>query len=509
MADNFAFSPEVLEAYRQLRQDRRKRDVQGFARTMGATAQTLRTGESAPKVWAEWTPEDEGTMSAAAKAKAMGEQVDRSADVEKQRLDFESKKMKAELEGLIAELRARTSVHGDQSANARSRATNARQVLMERVQDLDEDFNRQFQLTKQDEAVIEEMGRRMRSEAANTYAPAAQLLSSDQAQQLARTPGGRQQLAATLDGLGMQVDPDNVGTLVSQASMMGARETAKELGMSAVAAGQVGPAAVRDLEAAFTNTFRDPNIEPAGALGRLQAIAARTGIDLDQAAAQVGFGPRLQELRNDAMTTKASLMVAKDERFDEALRYARSIGASTKGIEDVIKRIQTLDIANRQVRPGSVSASVSTTHRPGAEDPQAPVTDPREMQRRIKAAEGDPQAQTTLMMQYIAAFPEDGVAQAMQRGLMSAPAYTQWQKKRGYDGAPQDMVWREFERELKSGAKRQKERFERQRDVNRRMGIGPAAPSRDMDAAPVETQTGNIVAGATRRQEALNGREQR
>lgn len=500
-------TPELLDAYRKMRQARADERMKRFARTMGAASEAQRTGQSAVDVFEKWAPDEGQTLTGEQKIAAMSKQADRQAEISKNRADNALKQFQAEMDGLEAILRARVQEYGTSSANSRARASNALQALGNIKKELDFLESRATQLDEPTESLITEFGRAVHDMGrTGKSGDFTSWLGSIAGQQAMTNPqqGPEAVAAAATAAWGFPVSASQVQAAQNLA-MGGERERRSLEGMVGqmkLASGEAGPLGTSMLESAVKNIMANTSADDSQKIHRLDILASRAGVPLEDLMSRLGMPGVLERLHAQQSEEVATIMQNKQTVLTDMLRSARAVGADTSGIEAAVKAIQE---ARQGYSPGEAESSrrEDLQSRVGGGD----VRDPAVMQQRIRDAAGDPELQSALMMEYIAAFPEDPPAQTLRKSIESAPVYQQWRKQRNYEAGPSDLVWKEFEREANAGLKQQTKRFERQVEANRQLGFGRTRD--EQDTPPLQTGTDTLVAGANRRQEQLDAPERR
>ena len=121
----------------------------------------------------------------------------------------------------------------------------------------------------------------------------------------------------------------------------------------------------------------------------------------------------------------------------------------------------------------------------------------------------NPRERAEAMMSYIRDLPTDRTAQQMKFDLMQTPEYQSWKKSRNYDRFDDDMVYKEFDREMRQSQKRRRTRFKDQVELNRQQGLGfrsaPTLSTPEVQASP----SADMVAGSDTDAETLDGQPER
>jgi hypothetical protein len=238
-------------------------------------------------------------------------------------------------------------------------------------------------------------------------------------------------------------------------------------------------------------------------VAQARQLAARFGMSPEEVmpTTQVlGEDGTPQELTYAQAEGLATEDVARDAQLleqntKELLRQAGRIGASSEQVNSIMREIDQVVMA-LNASPGQVRARLRTSQ-PSPEDYQQRMVGARNPRERAEA-----------MMSYIRDLPTDRTAQQMKFDLMQTPEYQSWKKSRNYDRFDDDMVYKEFDREMRQSQKRRRTRFKDQVELNRQQGIGVRQPS----IAVPEVQTSasaDMVAGSDREQETLDGQPER
>lgn len=506
MADDELLTPDVLAAYQRMRNVRRNAGMKRFAQDMGGSAEVMLSGDS--RAFDKWGPQFDEGLTAAQKVAAMDKQAERQKEINKNRADGVLEQYKKELEGLKAILQARTTQYGTASANSRARANNALRALDSQLEELNNFERRLTQLDEPTQTMIQEFGRGLTAEAKKGGSAGGFFDWFEQeGPSSLMSAAGQQEVQRQFEArTGLPYNPALNESLLTAVKQGTVDELKEDFAGVALLQGKASPDLVNRTEATIDGILRDQSVSPAQKAHRIGIIAARLNVPPEALAAKFGVSD-LGNLQAHVGEELKGIVNLKQNNIQDMLQAAKAVGADTSGIERAIADIHAARAA------GPDLAAVERTAREGlqqrmADTPQGDLTDPATLRRRIRDAAGDPEMQSALMMEYIANYPDDPPAQQMRKGFESSGTFEKWKQKRGYAGGPQNMVWQEFERELKGKQKERQKRFQRQREMNQKMGLTPPAKPSETDEPPEDmtTQSGSddLVAGATRQMERFN-----
>lgn len=472
-------SPELVQKALEYRRERNRTAVQEGAALVGAGAESMRTGESAPSVYSRWRPDySQGMLSPEQKVAAMSKQADRAADIEKFRLEQHYKVLDREMDALEKQLAAAVQVRGQQSADSRARAQGARIALNSVREDLNREIKDARSLDEQSEALVKTVGSQLRDVKRNELLAEAAVLAD---------PARETEAIALMQQRLPDVPPDRLVSAVRQMHGEDPAEIAEGLldsGYDTSMSSSAQNAAQQALEYALR-----PGVPASQQAAMLEAIAAESGTTPGAllAGASEDVQGRGVAAMQQAGVELAARLQGKQQVMEQMVRQAQAVGADSSGVNNAMAAL----------RAKAVELSAAPSAAGGSMSVQGPADDADALER-IRASQGDALGNTVAMLDYIDQFPDRPPAAAMRQGLTEDPGYAQWKTSRGYDGFDDRLVFREFNRETRRAAKEQERAFEAQRDRNRMVLERKNAP-RAMKGKPRTSDSANLVAGAETR----------
>lgn len=292
------------------------------------------------------------------------------------------------------------------------------------------------------------------------------------------------------------VDPDGELTLNAK----GVRDLVSRRATSVMQGNS--PQALAEKEKVLERLASSPDIPIDQKLAQARQLAARFGMSPEEVmpTTQVLLADGIEDVSYEKLENMATSQIARDAQLldqntKKLLREAGRVGASSEQVNSIMREIDQV-VKALNASPDQVRARLRTSQ-PSPEDYQQRLVGARSPRERAEA-----------MMSYIRDLPTDRTAQQMKFDLMQTPEYQSWKKSRNYDRFDDDMVYKEFDREMRQAQKRRRTRFKDQVELNRQQGIGVRQPS----IAVPEVQTSasaDMVAGSDREQETLDGQPER
>ena len=461
-----------------------------------ASARAERTGASPGDIYRSLLAEggqDAGTITEAQRVEALQKQSAALQKMDEAEIKQYYDNLNKQLDALKAKLTSATTVRGQQSTASSARANNIRRALIKNINIIQGNVKRRRGVDAQTRKEVElglkgfnQLGQEQVQEDVNTI--------------LTMMPGEPEFLEAQARLGQDQADPDLLKQKLSEMDAKGMRDLVSRRAAS-IMQGDT-PQALAERSAVMAR-LAAADIPLDQKVAQARQLAARFGMSPEEVmpTTQVlGEDGTPQELTYAQAEGLATEDVARDAQLleqntKELLRQAGRIGASSEQVNSIMREIDQVVMA-LNASPGQVRARLRTSQ-PSPEDYQQRMVGARNPRERAEA-----------MMSYIRDLPTDRTAQQMKFDLMQTPEYQSWKKSRNYDRFDDDMVYKEFDREMRQSQKRRRTRFKDQVELNRQQGIGVRQPS----IAVPEVQTSasaDMVAGSDREQETLDGQPER
>ena len=461
-----------------------------------ASARAERTGASPGDIYRSLLAEggqDAGTITEAQRVEALQKQSAALQKMDEAEIKQYYDNLNKQLDALKAKLTSATTVRGQQSTASSARANNIRRALIKNINIIQGNVKRRRGVDAQTRKEVElglkgfnQLGQEQVQEDVNTI--------------LTMMPGEPEFLEAQARLGADEVDPDLLKQKLSEMDAKGMRDLVSRRAAS-IMQGDT-PQALAERSAVMAR-LAAADIPLDQKVAQARQLAARFGMSPEEVmpTTQVlGEDGTPQELTYAQAEGLATEDVARDAQLleqntKELLRQAGRIGASSEQVNSIMREIDQVVMA-LNASPGQVRARLRTSQ-PSPEDYQQRMVGARNPRERAEA-----------MMSYIRDLPTDRTAQQMKFDLMQTPEYQSWKKSRNYDRFDDDMVYKEFDREMRQSQKRRRTRFKDQVELNRQQGIGVRQPS----IAVPEVQTSasaDMVAGSDREQETLDGQPER
>jgi hypothetical protein len=478
------FLNQIID-YRRAR-NRETRDT--VLSTLGAMAESIRTGESAPSVGRRWmTDYSDSSLTAAQRVEARQDALDTLQDVEKARLDQATKRANDVLEALKARLSAAVRVRGQDIGASETRSRNAMRALSRRAEELQQDLNEYTTLDERSQNILK------------SYFDAQDQVTLD----AARRFQGRseEEIVSAI----LQANP-NASRAAARAEARKIKEASPKELQQFIDPDQI-EGAKGALDASLIDNINDPSVPDAQRLNILRAVATQRGADPRALAERFGF--EVGELTGaeafDALNTRVAVgqeNITRQRHRDlkDLVRQARAVGASSSSVDtalgDLDRHISAMRsgqaaptmTSQRIVREGTggIDQNVDDARRmaararAGAQPPAPPAQPPLPGQERLDAIRQstDPAEQAVATLQYIEDYPEGTPAQQMWEKIRSSPRYDAWKRKRGYEGFDEKLIRKELLKEAKRAQKRRKRQFHERAELNRARGEASLVPSR-------------------------------
>ena len=478
----------------------RKKRAGEILRSVGAmteaSARAERTGASPGDIYRGLLAEgaqDAGTITEAQRVEALQKQAAAIQKMDEAEIKQYYDNLNKQLDALKAKLTSATTVRGQQSTASSARANNIQRALIKNINIIQGNVKRRRGVDAQTRKEVElglkgfnQLGQEQVQEDVNTI--------------LTMMPGEPEFLEAQARLGQDQADPDLLKQKLSEMDAKGMRDLVSRRAAS-IMQGDT-PQALAERSAVMAR-LAAADIPLDQKVAQARQLAARFGMSPEEVmpTTQVlGEDGTPQELTYAQAEGLATEDVARDAQLleqntKELLRQAGRIGASSEQVNSIMREIDQVVMA-LNASPGQVRARLRTSQ-PSPEDYQQRMVGARNPRERAEA-----------MMSYIRDLPTDRTAQQMKFDLMQTPEYQSWKKSRNYDRFDDDMVYKEFDREMRQSQKRRRTRFKDQVELNRQQGIGVRQPS----IAVPEVQpsaSADMVAGSDREQETLDGQPER
>ena len=461
-----------------------------------ASARAERTGASPGDLYRSLLVEggqDAGTITEAQRVEALQKQSAALQKMDEAEIKQYYDNLDKQLEALKAKLTEAVKISGQQSTASAKRASLKLRAAIKNIDIIQGNVKRRRGVDVQTRKEVElglkgfqDLGEEQAKEDVNTI--------------LTMMPGEPEFLQAQAR-LGMgQADPDQ---LKQSLSAIDAKEM-RRLGSRRAAAIMQGnsPLALAEKERVMARLASSPDIPVDQKIAQARQLAARFGMSPEEVmpTTQVLLADGIEDVSYENLENMATSQIARDAQLldqntKKLLREAGRVGASSEQANSIMREIDQV-VKALNASPDQVRARLRTSQ-PSPEDYQQRLVGARSPRERAEA-----------MMSYIRDLPTDRTAQQMKFDLMQTPEYQSWKKSRNYDRFDDDMVYKEFDREMRQSQKRRRTRFKDQVELNRQQGIGVRQPS----IAVPEVQTSasaDMVAGSDREQETLDGQPER
>lgn len=481
---------------RAIRQKRLAEEGTGFGTRLEAYSRARRTGQSPTALLRSLEaqrPQDPGTITESQRVEALQKQSAAIQKMDEAEIKQYYDNLDKQLEALKTKLTEAVKVRGQQSRASAARARNVRMALTKNINIIQGNIKRRRGVDAQTRKEVElglkgfnQLGQEQVQEDVNTI--------------LTMMPGEPEFLQAQARLGADAVDPDQLKQSLSAMDAksirdLGSRRAAAIMQEDTPQAGAERSAVMARLAAA--DIPLDQKVAQARQLAARFGMSPEEVMPTTQVLGEDGASQELTYAQAEGLATEDVARDAQllEQNTKELLRQAGRIGASSEQVNSIMREIDQVVMA-LNASPGQVRTRLRTSQ-PSPEDYQQRLVGARSPRERAEA-----------MMSYIRDLPTDRTAQQMKFDLMQTPEYQSWKKSRSYDRFDDDMVYKEFDREMRQAQKRRRTRFKDQVELNRQQGIGVRQPS----IAVPEVQTSasaDMVAGSDREQETLDGQPER
>lgn len=485
MADPYQFDDEFLNEVAAYRRERNKELRKKIAANIGAAAEGIRTGESAPSVRARWMPDySDQTMTAQQKVAARQKVGQDLAGIEKYRLAEARQQASDYLDALKAELRAATDIMQAQSGESKSRASAEVQAVKGLLNVADDRLYRARDPDGRADRLLQAARRRFQGETKAKYGQQAEQLQAMPADQLVQhlsrlNPGAPEQQIMDQARMIKAADPDDLAAamaseneqeipadlterMVEEAFKPGtpAAQSVHLLGEFATMVGEDPRKLAERVDPAYASAYDKAEVAQFEEMKNIGEVMQNAAERLARAPGMVGSNKRrVQEMQ------------------DRIAQYRQQMAQAVDVMAPRTKVVRDLERTTQEAR--EMAGAVPQAGAPAGDD------DPQVAYKRI-LDESDPVVQAHRTLEYIEKFPESSPAQEMKKAITGSEKYQAWKRSRGYDGYDDKLVFKEFRKETRAKDKERKRRFKKQVELNRAQGLGPA---------PKDTGSSTVVAG--------------